>query len=119
MPANLVRGGITPNQRYVCLFCRQTSLLDGGRTTRYQHTGPQENDGGDTNQTSLQKNAGSHKEGESRSRIGEILSSFMFKPDTKDKETKVDSRNESLGEIKVHLAHSVSLNQTSRPAHSE
>lgn len=104
MPVKLARGVITPNQRYVCLSCHVQSLsFAGGRATRYQHTGRSEHDGGDKTQESVSKGAGSHEDAASRSRIGDIIRSFMFKSDANDKETKDDSRMKSLGGDKVNL----------------
>lgn len=109
MPANLSRGVTTLNQRYVCLSCRLHSVLAGGRTTRYQHTGPPENDGGYEIQDPIPENAGKTKQAASRSRIGDIIRSFMVKSNAKEKETNDDSRIESLGKKKVHLADWYSL----------
>ena len=116
MPANLTRGVSTLNQRYVCLSCRLHSVLAGGRTTRYEHTGPPENDGGYRNQDFPPENAGKAKQAASRSRIGDIIRSFMVKSDAKGKETKDDSRVESLGKKKVHLADWYSLKPSIWPA---
>lgn len=120
MPAKLTRGLITPNQRYVCLSCRlQKSSSAGGRTTRYQHTAPPENDGGKENQDFIPKDAGNEQESASRSRIGDMIRSFMFRSDAKDKEANAGSEIESLGENKVGLAYWSSLRQSVRPTDHE
>lgn len=113
MPAKLTRGVNTLNQRYVCLSCR---LFAGGRTTRYQHTGPRENDGGYKSQESIPENADQPKETSSRSRIGDIIRSFMVKSDAKEKKIKDDPRIESLGKERVILADWSSLKQSVHPA---
>lgn len=105
MPAKLARGVISLNQKYVCLSCRLQNLsLAGGRTTRYQHTGPTENDGADKTQDPNPNDVRKYDEAASGSRIGDIIRSFMFKSDPNDKENKGDSRIEPLGKSKVHVA---------------
>ena len=117
MSAKLARGVITSNQRYVCLSCRlQNSSSAEGRTIRYQHTGPSENGGGDTNQEYILKDAEKDREATSRPPIGDIIRSFIFRSGTKDKEIMSDSRIESLGKNKVHLADLSSLKQSVSPA---
>ena len=117
MPAKLARGVITPNQKYVCLSCRlQSSSLAGGRTRRYQRTAFPENHGGDINQESIPKDAENGKDTVSPSGIGDIIRSFMFKSDAKDNETKDDTRIESVGNNKVHIADWPSFKQPARPA---
>ena len=105
MHAKLSRGVITPNQSYVCLYCRlQSSSLVGRQTTRYQHTAPPEDSGADENKESISEDAESSKDPAAPSQIGDIIRSFMFKSDAKDTETTDDSRNEYHGKIKVHIA---------------
>ncbi len=117
MHAKVARGVITPNQSYVCLYCRlQSSSFAGRRTTRYQHTAPPENSGADENKESIPKDAESSKDPASPSRIGDILRSFMFKSDAKDTETTDDSRIEYHGKNKVHIADWPSLKQSIRTA---
>lgn len=115
MPANLTRGVNTLNQRYVCLSCRLHSVLAGGRTTRYQHTGPPENDGDYKNQDLVPENTGKPKQSTSRSRIGDIIRSFMVRSDAKEKETKDYSRVESLGKKKVNFTDWYFLKPSIRP----
>ena len=103
MTAKLARGLITPNLSYVCLPCGlQTTSIARGR--RFQHTGPPENHGGDTNTESSPKDAGNYDKAGSRSQIGNIIRSFMFRSDAEDKETNSDSRVESLETNKVRFA---------------
>ena len=116
MSAILARGVITPNQRYVCLSCRLHNSSAEGRTIRYQHTGPSENGGDDTNQEYILKDAEKDREAASRSPIGDIIRSFIFRSGTKDKKIMSDSRIGSLGMNKVHLADLSSLKQSVRPA---
>ncbi len=105
MPARLTRGVITPKHRYVCPSCRlQISSPAGGQNQRYQHTGPPANVGGDSNQQSAPKDLDNNNESISRSRIGEIIRSFMFKPHEKDTETKSDLKIESPGKHEVAFA---------------
>ncbi len=104
MPARLTRGVITPKHRYVCPSCRlHISSPAGGQNQRYQHTGPPANVGGDSNQQSAPKDSDNNNESISRSRIGDIIRSFMFKPHEKDAETKSDLRIESPGKNEVAL----------------
>ena len=117
MHAKLTRGVISPNQSYVCRYCRlQSSSSVGARTTRYQHTAPSEKSGADENKEFISKDAESSEDPASPSRIGDIIRSFMFKSDAKDTETTDDSRIEHHGKIKVHIADWPSLEQSVRPA---
>lgn len=105
MPAQIARSVITSNHKYVCLSCRlQDSSLAGARTRRYQHTGPPDHHGGDTNRESVPKDAGNHEEATSASQVGNIIRNFLFKSDAKGIGTKGDSRTESLVKEMVHLA---------------
>ena len=94
MPAKLARGLSTTRDKYVCLSCRlQSSPLARGQT-RYQHTGPPANIGGDTDQVSTPKDL-EYNDYTSRSHVGDAIRSFMLKLDEKDKEPKGASSNES------------------------
>lgn len=94
MPARLARGIVTTKDKYVCLSCRlQSSPLARGQT-RYQHTGPPANVGGDTDKGPTPKDLECN-DSTSRSHVGDVIRNFMFKLDEKDKEPKGASSNES------------------------
>ena len=73
------------------------------------------NDGGSKIQKPIPSDAGNVKEPASRSRIGDILRSLMFRSDAKDEETKRDSGIESSGENEVHPADQFPREQSVRP----
>ena len=94
MPARLARGIVTTKDKYVCLSCRlQNSPLARGQT-RYQHTGPPANVGGETEKGSTPNDLECN-DSTSRSHVGDVIRNFMFKLYEKDKDPKVASSNES------------------------
>ena len=105
MPTRFAAAVITLKHRYVCPSCRlQNAPLAGGQTTRYQHSGPRANVGGDTNPESIPKDLRTYNESQSQSHVEDLIRGFLFSQKEIDKVIKGDLRNESLGKDEVHLA---------------
>ena len=105
MPTRLTAAAITLRHRYVCPSCRlQNAPLAGGQTTRYQHSGPRGNVGGDTNPESIPKDLGNYNGSQSRSHIGDLIQGLILSQKEKEKAINGELRNESLGKDEVHLA---------------
>ena len=88
----------------------------GARTTRNQHTGLAEHHEDKTKEVSITKDAGNDAESPLPSRIGNIISAFMFKSHANATVNKGGSKNESLEEHKVQSAVQSSANQSNRSA---
>lgn len=84
MRARVARAVLAPNHGYVCLSCRLQSVeVEGGRTRRYQHSGPKDEDRSNQVLKNPPENVEKADLPVTSSRIREIIRGFMGGQKTK------------------------------------